>query len=142
MGRSPACPACAQSLVVFELDGIEVDRCLACGGTWLDDGELALIAQRAGAGTAAAPDPIAALRGPVNGTAGTRACPRCGQALETIPAPGGPGAPVELDRCPRGDGLWFDAKELERLLASDAGDAAGASVTGFLSKLFRASYEH
>jgi len=32
------CPACKEPLVVFELDGVEIDRCLRCGGTWLDDG--------------------------------------------------------------------------------------------------------
>ena len=26
--------------------------------------------------------------------------------------------PLTLDRCPRGHGLWFDAEELEQLLAS------------------------
>ena len=27
-------------MIVFGLEGVEVDRCLDCGGTWLDAGEL------------------------------------------------------------------------------------------------------
>ena len=42
------CPLCNEPLVAFELDGIEIDRCVDCGGVWLDAGELELIAGRAG----------------------------------------------------------------------------------------------
>lgn len=142
MGRSPACPACAEPLVVFELEGIEIDRCLACGGTWLDEGEVALIAERAGL----APDTVAARRTPdaerssgdrrgAPRATGARHCPRCGGSLEATPGPGA-SSEIELDRCPRGDGLWFDAKELERVLES-WGEPAGAAVGAFLAKLFR-----
>src|SRR5262245_17623382 len=137
MVRSPACPACARPLVVFELEGIAVDRCLACGGTWLDEGELALIAERAGLprGETTAP------KEPARGTPGARRCPRCRGALEIIPASRDAQGSVELDRCPRGDGLWFDARELERTLAADHGDAARA-LAAFLSKLFGPVHEH
>ncbi len=32
-------------MVAFELEGVEIDRCLACEGTWLDAGELELIVE-------------------------------------------------------------------------------------------------
>ena len=35
------CPRCSdEGLVPFELDGVEVDACAACGGVWLDAGEI------------------------------------------------------------------------------------------------------
>ena len=34
------CPLCHEPLVAFELDGVEIDRCVDCGGVWLDAGEL------------------------------------------------------------------------------------------------------
>jgi len=148
MGPSPSCPACAEPLVVFELDGIEIDRCLACAGTWLDAGELALIAERAGLdpgpilALSASPAPDSGGRPPLaRAEAGARLCPRCRGALETIPASGAAEGPVELDRCPRGDGLWFDARELERVLAGAAAGAAGRAVGSYLAKLFRAKNE-
>lgn len=35
-------------MVAFELEGVEVDRCVVCGGTWLDAGELEMIAGLSG----------------------------------------------------------------------------------------------
>ena len=36
-------------MVAFELEGVEIDRCVGCEGTWLDAGELEVIAETAGA---------------------------------------------------------------------------------------------
>ena len=37
------CPVCKNPMVVLELDQIEIDHCLHCGGIWLDAGELELL---------------------------------------------------------------------------------------------------
>ena len=38
------CPVCEKTdMVVLELEGIEIDYCLKCGGIWLDSGELELL---------------------------------------------------------------------------------------------------
>ena len=37
------CPVCKNPMVVLELDQIEIDHCLNCGGIWLDAGELELL---------------------------------------------------------------------------------------------------
>ncbi|NQU42494.1 zf-TFIIB domain-containing protein, partial [bacterium] len=34
--------------MAFELEGVEIDRCPACGGTWLNAGEIEQIALKAG----------------------------------------------------------------------------------------------
>jgi len=34
------CPKCGMDLTHFELKGIELDRCVSCGGTWFDHGEI------------------------------------------------------------------------------------------------------
>lgn len=34
------CPKCGMDLSHFELNGIELDRCVSCGGTWFDKGEI------------------------------------------------------------------------------------------------------
>ena len=42
------CPKCGQDLVPVKLHGVEVDRCPACDGLWLDAGELGQVLQREG----------------------------------------------------------------------------------------------
>ena len=37
------CPACKNSMVILELNQVEIDYCTACKGIWLDSGELELI---------------------------------------------------------------------------------------------------
>lgn len=39
------CPKCGMELTEIEYRGIHVDKCFACGGVYLDDGELEEIAQ-------------------------------------------------------------------------------------------------
>ena len=34
------CPACKEPLIVLELNEVEIDNCVSCGGIWLDKGEL------------------------------------------------------------------------------------------------------
>lgn len=40
------CPKCGMALEPLNLEGIEVDRCRSCNGTWLDEGELEQLARR------------------------------------------------------------------------------------------------
>ena len=117
------CPACKEPLVVFELDGVEIDRCLKCGGTWLDDGEIDQLTRRAGG----RPDPLgAAIAAAGHGRAGDRRCVRCSAKMKLVTVQA-----VELDRCPRGHGLWFDKNEMESLIAVTK-DGVAAKVFGEL----------
>lgn len=34
------CPKCGSSLTEVQFRGVQVDKCFACGGVYLDDGEL------------------------------------------------------------------------------------------------------
>ena len=52
------CPACDQAMVILEYQGIELDHCVACGGCWLDAGELGLLLT----GTLDAPGDVALAR--------------------------------------------------------------------------------
>ena len=137
------CPACGESLVVYELEGVEVDCCAGCAGVWLDRGELGALAQLAGSPDSALEQRLAAAQTApapaANSTAAqpTRRCPRCRAALEHLLLPG-PLA-LALDRCPRGDGLWFDPGELQTLLAAPAAapGAPESPVAHFLRAMFR-----
>ncbi|MGA7613812.1 MAG: zf-TFIIB domain-containing protein [Thermoanaerobaculia bacterium] len=34
------CPKCGMDLYEFDYQGVTLDRCLSCGGTWFDAGEM------------------------------------------------------------------------------------------------------
>lgn len=120
------CPVCEQPMVAFELAGVEIDRCVACRGTWLDGGELQLIANLAGASPGALT--TALLEAPTHRGA-RRRCPRCLRRLERVHVGGAPR--LDIDRCPSGCGLWFDDGEMEGLITRfDAGE------TGAVARFF------
>ena len=37
------CPVCKEPMLIIEHEAVEVDCCAACGGIWLDAGELELL---------------------------------------------------------------------------------------------------
>jgi hypothetical protein len=42
------CPKCGLALAEITFRGVRVDKCFACGGVWLDDGELEELAGQPG----------------------------------------------------------------------------------------------
>ncbi len=99
------CPRCRKPLVILELNKIEIDHCLECGGIWLDAGELELLIG----------SPIEIRFEPAEKSGKRRnRCSRCGQKMDRVRQGGLNG--VVLDRCKKGHGLWFDAGELEAVL--------------------------
>jgi uncharacterized protein len=40
------CPKCGMALDTLTSEGVEVDECRSCNGTWLDKGELERLARR------------------------------------------------------------------------------------------------
>ena len=141
---NPVCQTCGGVLVAFELESVEIDRCVECGGTWLDAGEIERISAMAGAD----PGPLSqSLVRAASGAKSKRKCPRCGRALrparisaETGGKPGaGPetGACVEIDRCPAGHGYWFDPGEMRQLIQMFDKGEEGA-VAWFFKEMFGA----
>ena len=42
------CPKCGSALDEITFRGVRVDKCFACGGVWLDDGELEELSAKPG----------------------------------------------------------------------------------------------
>jgi len=118
-------------MIVLDWKGIEVDTCVSCGGVWLDAGEVELMAEKAGADPAGLSE---RLRRGRRGEQSDRSCPRCGKKMRGLTVC--EGNPVELDRCPRGHGIWFDRGELERFIGQCEGGGEKA-VAAFFADLFR-----
>ncbi len=117
------CPECDKEMLVIEMNDVETDWCPGCGGIWLDEGELELIA-----GDGAAGGPIAAALNTSGTRLGGRNCPRCGKEMVLAQALTEP--PVELDVCRSGHGAWFDKGELEKVLSSIRGEPVAEALSG------------
>jgi Zn-finger nucleic acid-binding protein len=127
------CPVCDGDMAIVELEGVELDACPKCKGLWFDADELSVLFQRIGAAGDAGS--VGASLAGVRGPRSKRRCPRCRRKLAEVEvAPGPP--PIRLDRCRKGDGLWFDRDELPRLLASSPSSKAVAlgAVSTFLGR--------
>jgi Zn-finger nucleic acid-binding protein len=97
-------------MIVLELDEVEVDHCISCGGTWLDAGELELLLED----SAQRDDFLSTFKTDQNSGEKARRCPICSKRMEKISV-GGEGG-VRIDRCRKKDGMWLDGGELEEII--------------------------
>lgn len=105
------CPVCKNAMIVLELEDIEVDYCTDCSGIWLDAGELEILLGN----SQQAKELLDSFKVDSGGTEKRRKCPICLKKMQKIVA--GPSTPpLLIDKCTRGDGLWFDQGELQDIL--------------------------
>jgi Zn-finger nucleic acid-binding protein len=124
------CPACKRvDMFVLEYELLEVDYCPRCHGVWLDSGELALIGQRAGALHGELLAAIEQQKGEQQTESPPRRCPVCRKRLRIVTAQTEHG--IVIDRCPRGDGLWFDRGELAAVVKAAGGDESNVLARFF-----------
>jgi len=97
-------------MIVLEIDEVEIDHCTACGGVWLDAGELELLLDGAANKNAL----MASLSSDAGGQEEERRCPICSKKLDKVLY--GESGKVMLDVCPRKEGLWFDRGELHDVI--------------------------
>jgi Zn-finger nucleic acid-binding protein len=129
------CPKCDVPLFILHFRDLEVHFCQKCRGLWLDTGELEAIMKKTGAATT---DPL--LRFQEQPGADTKGrphlCPRCDTALREIQVEHASSPTLTLDKCPRGHGLWFDADELQQLLAMFPAASGAGKTIELLNELF------
>jgi Zn-finger nucleic acid-binding protein len=109
------CVKCTSVLDRSKVGDIEVDVCPACGGLWLDHGEI----ERLGRVDQA---PVDTLRKSLTGGAPaglsdtTTSCPACPGTLREVKL-----GPVRVDYCTKCKGIFLDKGELDSALASVKG---------------------
>jgi Zn-finger nucleic acid-binding protein len=97
-------------MIVLELDQIEIDYCLECGGIWLDSGELELLLDDPSGAKEILKHPTTTIQDEKS----DRKCPICLKPMREIGV--GSESRVHIDRCAGDHGLWFDRGELEIIL--------------------------
>ena len=119
-------------MITLELEDVEIDYCTECGGIWLDAGELELLLGE--------PHKAKQLLGSFEiesqPTERIRNCPICNKKMQKVKV--GSSTPVLLiDKCHRGDGLWFDRGEL-----NDICDRAQLDEDNKIKKLLKEIFSH
>jgi len=120
-------------MITFELQEVEVDYCLDCRGIWLDAGELEMLLGE----DEQSREVINSFHEAVNCTEKPRKCPICLKKMRKILVGDGDN-PKLIDKCAKGDGLWFDEGELTEIMELGSFDK-GNRVKNILSEMFGGS---
>ena len=106
------CPVCTNAMITLELEEVEIDYCTDCGGIWLDAGELEMLLGE----PEKAKQLLASFKIDNASTEKPRRCPICDKKMYKVIV-GASKPTLLIDKCRRGDGLWFDAGELHDIFA-------------------------
>ncbi len=119
-------------MIVVEYQEIELDHCIGCKGTWFDQSELGLLFSD----LTWLEDSIASLP-QAQGPEAERRCPVCRKTMKKMLV--GERDPVLLDGCRSGDGIWFDAGEVGRLVRQLSGRLSerDGRTLAFLGEVFQ-----
>jgi Zn-finger nucleic acid-binding protein len=111
-------------MIVLEFNEVEIDHCLACGGVWLDEGELELIIANS-----------TVYQFETTGKKPKRPlkCPMCAKKMKAVFWKTNDS--ILLDQCPKGHGLWFDQGELRKTIRNI--DQSSTQVEILLSETFK-----
>ncbi len=112
------CPKCQQAMQGVDYDGVHIETCPACGGDWLDAGELSSIVRarhsRFSQDECLAVAKAATITGvKLTGLDRHLTCPKCGGT--THPINYGDDSGLILDKCGNCGGVWLEKGELEKI---------------------------
>jgi hypothetical protein len=98
-------------MVVLELDEVEIDNCLECGGIWLDAGELELLIEDEKEKDLL----LTSFKVDSRTKEKPIKCPMCSKKMEKILYGNENNKDVLVDKCKFNHGIWFDSGELQSL---------------------------
>jgi hypothetical protein len=106
------CPVCKNAMITLELAEVEIDHCIDCGGIWLDTGELEMLLGE----SQKSKQLLGSFKIDSNCIEKPRKCPICDKKMQKIIVSKAPA--LLIDKCTKGDGLWFDKGELGNIVDS------------------------
>lgn len=104
------CPACKKAMITMELSEVEIDYCNECEGIWLDADELEMLL-----GDGEKTKGLIKSFHKAQSSERQKKCPICDKKMEKIIV-GDEKPMLMIDRCMKGDGLWFDRGELNDVI--------------------------
>jgi len=130
------CPACKEPMIVLELEGVEIDHCVSCGGIWLDAGELELLL----GGSEKKDELLKSFQVVYDAEEEVRKCPICLKNMQKVLCGKDKGEAILIDECSRKDGLWFDIGELAGIIEMGSFDKE-SKVLNLLKDMFNNTYK-
>jgi Zn-finger nucleic acid-binding protein len=124
------CPVCKNAMITLELAEVEIDYCTGCKGVWLDTGELEMLLGDDGKAKIL----INSFNKDMSSREKPKQCPICDKKMEKIIV-GHEKPTLLIDRCSKGDGLWFDSGELNSIIARAKLDE-GSRIKKVLADMF------
>ena len=124
------CPVCKSAMITLELAKVEIDYCTNCKGVWLDAGELEMLLGDDGKAKIL----ISSFAKDTSSGEKARRCPICDKKMEKIDV-GHERPTLLIDRCSKGDGLWFDKGELNNIITRAKLDE-GSKIKKVLADMF------
>jgi Zn-finger nucleic acid-binding protein len=107
------CPVCNVPMVVLEMDLIEIDHCLKCGGVWLDAEEMDLLLD----GSEGREEIRRRAMRVDDSPEEKRRCPICDKKMEKARVTReGKDIKILIDRCEEHHGTWLDGGELDAVI--------------------------
>jgi Zn-finger nucleic acid-binding protein len=128
------CPVCKKTMIILELQQVEIDHCTFCSGIWLDEGELELLLE----GAKERDQLLSSLEIDPSCREKKRRCPRCRRKMLKVHA--GKNKDVLIDKCPQNHGIWFDEGELQEVIRLGSLDEENR-VLKLLNEMFRHKLE-
>jgi Zn-finger nucleic acid-binding protein len=125
------CPVCKESMVVLELNEIEIDFCSGCNGIWLDAGELELMFET----DSQRQKLIDSLYEDHDHHEKKYKCPICSKKMVKVHV--GDKKEILIDKCKKDHGLWFDKGELKTVI--EFGSEEDNKVINLLKEMFESS---
>ena len=104
------CPVCKDSMVVLELEQVEIDYCTGCEGVWLDAGELELLLETEQERARL----ISLLKEDNKIKEKSYPCPICSRKMKKVFV--GEERKILIDKCKKNHGLWLDKGELKSVI--------------------------
>jgi len=126
------CPVCENPLVVLELDQIEIDHCLNCGGIWLDAGELELLLETEEESERF----VKLLIEDDSVKEKSYPCPICSKKMSKVFV--GEEKKIIIDKCKKNHGLWLDKGELEQVIELSSQNKQ-SKIIHLLKQMFESS---
>ena len=140
------CPKCQQSLETVDYQGVRLETCPACGGNWLDAGELGSIVRarrvRFSEKECLAVAQAAKITGVKLATLDRHlTCPKCGGV--TNPVNYGDDTGLIIDKCTTCKGIWLERGEIDKIeeLVEGWNDELPADLAHYSPKLRQISAE-
>lgn len=125
------CPICkSEPMVVLELEQIEIDYCLKCGGIWLDEGELELLLESSRQKTSI----LNSFQADNQAEEILCACPICLKKMDKVLC--GRDKKIVIDKCKDNHGLWFDRGELYEIVKMGSLEGNN-NIVNMLENMFR-----